>query len=312
MASQTPNAHAALFDAVYADPHDDAPRVHLARVLSDAGDPRGAFLAGQLAAARGARRPKDQDKRERALLKAHAEAWLGPFAPLVRKADAVFERGFPSVLWFKTVVTPGQIAAFDAILAAPEWATVRKAESLLRLSAAMRTLEDAGLSIEAVREAVRAGLHEVVPLTALRVVNLGVATREDLQALLAFPRLRTLYTPYHGDLGFADLLDARWPALEVLGTGALVRDFPLWLERRGDSALRTVCFGHPELQLRLNGRHAHLSHLRNLLDGERPQLLATLFASGVERVTADAPSAPLVAEVARAHGLDVEVVEEPV
>jgi hypothetical protein len=79
-----------------------------------------------------------------------------------------------------------------------------------------------------------------------------------------------------------------------------------------DSDLRTVCFWHEEFLLRLDGRNAHLSHVRKLLDGELPQLLATLFASGVERVTADARSAPLVAGVAREYGLDFEVVDEPV
>lgn len=309
-ASPTPSAHAALFDAVYAVPHSDAPREQLAHALRDAGDPRGEFIALQLARARGETLSKEQDKRERALLKAHGEAWLGLFAPLVRKPDCLFERGFPSVLWFKTVTTAAQIAAFEAILAAPEWATVRKTESLLKLSGTMRSLEDAGLSIDALREAVHARLHEVVPLTRLRVVNLGVATREDLEVVRSFRRLQVLHTPYRGDVGFADLLDAPWPALEALGTGEFLRDFPLWLERRGTSRLRTVCFGHPEFQLRLDGRRAHVSHVRQLLDGDLPKFLAMVLAAGVDHVTADPKSASVLAPLVRSHGVEVVAVEE--
>lgn len=305
-----PAAHAALFDAVYADPRSDAPRERLGRALRDEGDPRGEFIELQLMKARGDARTKAQDKQEKALLKAHAEAWLGPFAPLVRRADCAFERGFPSFLWFKTLTTRAQIEAFERILAEPPWATVRRTESLPMLSSSMRSLEDAGLTVDALRDAVRAGLHEVVPLTTLQVVHLGLATHDDLAVVRSFPTLRSLRTPTRGELGFADLLDASWPALEAVGTGEFVQDFPCWLERRGALKLRTAFFTHPEFQLRLDGRRAHVSHARSLLDGELPTLLARMFESGVDTATADTKSAPLVAPVAARHGLAVAIVDE--
>jgi hypothetical protein len=304
-------AVAALVADVYADPAADAPRARLAQALTAAGDPRGAFITLQLAKARGAALTKAQEKEERALLKSHGDAWLGPFAPFVRRPDCVFERGFPSFLWCKTVTTQKQIDAFDALLAEDAWATVTRTESLLKLSGKMRSLKDTGVSIEALRDAVAARLHEVVPLRRLRVTNLGLATRTDLDVVRAFPRLQALWTSWHGEVGFADLLDASWPALEALGTGDFVRDFPLWLARRGTSRLRTVSFGHPEFQLRLTGAHAHVSSARPLIDGALPALLATVFASGVDQVTADARSAPLVAPAAQPFGLEVVVRDEP-
>ncbi len=77
---------AALFAAVYADPDDDGVRQVLADALQEKGDPRGEFIALQMAG----------DARAKRLLKANQQAWLGPLAPVL-SAQVEFRRGFPAV-----------------------------------------------------------------------------------------------------------------------------------------------------------------------------------------------------------------------
>lgn len=83
-------AIARLFAEVYADPFGDGPRVVLADALQELGDPRGELIALQLARARTGKRTR----RESALIKQHARAWLGPIGPAVPNRDLKFERGF--------------------------------------------------------------------------------------------------------------------------------------------------------------------------------------------------------------------------
>lgn len=83
-----------LLQAVYADPTRDAPRDVLADALLEAGDPRGEFLALQLAEARGRALSRDEKRREKQLLAAHAEDWLGPLSGWTPKGERVFLRGF--------------------------------------------------------------------------------------------------------------------------------------------------------------------------------------------------------------------------
>src|SRR5262245_11304094 len=87
---------AALLAAVYADPHDDAPRLVYADWLDENGDPeRAEFIRVQIALANA----RDDDprrpalaKREKQLLKAHGKVWRGSGDPWLRGAG--FERGF--------------------------------------------------------------------------------------------------------------------------------------------------------------------------------------------------------------------------
>lgn len=81
----------ALFAEVYARPEDDAPRLVLADHLLELGDPRGEFLALQLA--KGKPTPSARRK-EKALLEKHRVAWLGPLAEVVNPYHHVFRRGF--------------------------------------------------------------------------------------------------------------------------------------------------------------------------------------------------------------------------
>lgn len=79
---------AALFDAVYAAPEDDAPRLVLADLLTQKGDPRGELISLQC----GAR----DEKRERELIKTHGKKWLAHFGPSLG-AEVEWRRGFPAV-----------------------------------------------------------------------------------------------------------------------------------------------------------------------------------------------------------------------
>lgn len=105
------------FAAVYAAPADDAPRHVLADALLEAGDPRGELLALQLMAS-----PTAADrKREKALLAAHAKAWLAPFGRTLG-ADVVFRRGFPA----EGLVKLRDQGDADRYGALPEWATFER------------------------------------------------------------------------------------------------------------------------------------------------------------------------------------------
>lgn len=75
-----------LLAAIYANPADDAPRHVLADLLQEKNDPRGEFIALQLAG---------DEKGAARLLKANAKQWVGALAPVLG-ADVVFRRGFPA------------------------------------------------------------------------------------------------------------------------------------------------------------------------------------------------------------------------
>ncbi len=103
-----------LFAAVYANPEDDRPRMVLADLLQELGDPRGELIALQLASA------GKRSKREKELLEAHAHDWLGPIAPLVHRTGLDYERGFVA----RCSVRGETARHASALLGLPEWRTV--------------------------------------------------------------------------------------------------------------------------------------------------------------------------------------------
>ncbi len=107
---------AELFAQVAARPDDDAPRLVLADALLEQGDPRGEFIASQLRATRTAA----ELAREKALLKKHEKAWLGPVAETTIAPSRVWRRGFLDECYFKSN------GRFDSPSTGhPAWATVR-------------------------------------------------------------------------------------------------------------------------------------------------------------------------------------------
>ena len=100
-----------LLAAVHADPFDLAARAVYADALQDAGDPRGEFIALQLAG--------KATQREKTLLKDHRKRWLGPLAKLVSNSSTRFENGF-----LRTVAITSQQPLAPNQLAHPELATI--------------------------------------------------------------------------------------------------------------------------------------------------------------------------------------------
>jgi uncharacterized protein (TIGR02996 family) len=100
-----------LFAAVYAEPDSDEPRVVLADHLMDEGDPRGEFIAKQLAG---------DDAGAEALLAAHGRTWLDTLGPFTRRVQ--FRRGFAARLELGSL-TPGGFDV-DGLAGDPALATI--------------------------------------------------------------------------------------------------------------------------------------------------------------------------------------------
>ena len=153
-----PVALASLYAPIWADPRDLTRRQVLADLLLERGDPRGEFISLQLANA--------SPKRQKQLLNAHRDEWLGKLAGIVdlQEEPPVFEAGFVTELTVKGVRKGQFLLASDA----PEWATVRRVRGGLQaFSKAMVALEDTGLvRLDALRGLVR----EALPLKLRSVV----------------------------------------------------------------------------------------------------------------------------------------------
>ncbi|MCB9674716.1 MAG: TIGR02996 domain-containing protein [Alphaproteobacteria bacterium] len=81
-----------LYAAVYASPHDDAPRRVLADWLIEQGDPVGEYIALSLEADL----PPEAERRRRSLERTHHDALCEPLGPVLLASDRTFERGFLS------------------------------------------------------------------------------------------------------------------------------------------------------------------------------------------------------------------------
>lgn len=203
------------FTAVFENPSDDAPRSVLADALLEVGDPRGEFLQLQLMP----RRAPADEKKMKALLKAHGKQWLAPFGAMLG-VDVTWRRGFPAEGFVKF---RNQTDA-DRFGALAEWATFERLEW-----ANPRTAEHAraaGFIGPAFRHLLHAeGVH-VEHLTrsktkfALRSVQGMVGGTAGLRALRdsgAVPQLEALR---FSDSGFVpEWVDAcaEWPTLHELG-----------------------------------------------------------------------------------------------
>ena len=110
---------AALLEAVYESPHDDAARSVYADALLERADPRGELIALQLASH--ARLPTDaEDKRISELLREHARKWSAPLDSVVNPSTIRFARGFLDSCVVKQ--RAGKLAGH------PVWSTVRELE----------------------------------------------------------------------------------------------------------------------------------------------------------------------------------------
>jgi uncharacterized protein (TIGR02996 family) len=122
--------------AVLANPEDLAAHAALADYLLEQGDTQGELIRVQLALEDETRKPAERKKlkdQEKALLKAHGQAWLGPFADAVfakKKKDdwrhepprATFVRGLLARVEFPRL----RVSEARAFVASPASATVRE------------------------------------------------------------------------------------------------------------------------------------------------------------------------------------------
>jgi uncharacterized protein (TIGR02996 family) len=93
-----------LFAAVYGEPDSDDPRIVLADYLMGEGDPRGQFIAKQLAG--------DEEAAEQLLAK-HGPEWLGSLRPFTNRVQ--FRRGFPTRLELVGDIDLAALAADPAL-----------------------------------------------------------------------------------------------------------------------------------------------------------------------------------------------------
>jgi len=107
-----------LLRAVYAAPHDDAPRLVYADLLSARDDPRGEFIVLECEKAHGTLNPT-QRRRHDALLRKYGTLWKGRLARAVATAGLEYERGFPVA---GALTEPVFV---EQVLDADEWRTFR-------------------------------------------------------------------------------------------------------------------------------------------------------------------------------------------
>lgn len=207
-APPAPQAPSTSLDAIYAAPHDLGLRAALADRLQEEGDPRGTFIALQLA-----RDPQTLGQ-QRALLRAHRSAWLGEDLDAVLSNVELADGFLHAATMKKRPVddqTPAR-AALDHRLSTLAVLRVGNGygHHLLQLltSPHLRTLH----TTEANKRHVLDAMTQREPLS-IETLHLGFPIRDDdrvrLAALRDWPRLRRVHLPLNRGR-FA----AGWAALE--------------------------------------------------------------------------------------------------
>jgi uncharacterized protein (TIGR02996 family) len=199
---QTTRSAEALLADVYANPEDDAPRMVLADLLMERGDPRGEFIALQIERARTGAEPS---ARELQLQKKHGKQWLGALAPVLSwgkgYAKTTFRRGF--VAKADIILSVGK--KLDPIKRDLAWTTVEELDGPswpfdLLWTAPLRALRriDRGLSAEDLARIAKRPLHGV------RSIRFDVASGIDAVALrAAFPKIERLVVHHQPEQALA-------------------------------------------------------------------------------------------------------------
>ena len=221
----------ALLADIYANPADDAPRLVLADLLLERGDPRGELITLQL------ERKGEPTERERQLLKKHGKAWMGALAPVLSwgrgYAHTEFRRGF--VAKADIILSVGK--KLDPIRNDPAWATV---EELLG-SWDWDLLAQAPLN--ALRTIERPVPPEMVsrlsyqPLPAVTTIRIGDPEAIDPAMLhAAFPALHTVKVWHRADASkkLAALGELEVPCISITDNWSddfetATRDFEVYL-----------------------------------------------------------------------------------
>jgi uncharacterized protein (TIGR02996 family) len=168
-----------LLAAIYAAPHDDAPRLVLADLLVEQQDPRGELIALQL----GAQTPKSV-ARQRELVRAAGNAWFDGL-DADGAIDIELARGFPVRAKTRT-----------ATFAAPAWATIERLE--IDVMASQFALRDVPLlrALRALRWVPSAALARVELPAPEQLDELGMFDLETMGATTPLaPRVLVVRDP---------------------------------------------------------------------------------------------------------------------
>ncbi len=168
-----------LFAAVYAQPHDDAPRLVLADALQETGDPRGKLIAYQLL-------PKRVRAHERKLIAEHGPGLLGELADCLKKVK--FERGFPIAA---TIALDAALPHADALA----WATLRELRciSYVDPSPLLNRAPLTSLKRLVARRGTFATLERTLAIDELVIDRIDSSAIAELAKCSLFPKLRSLH-----------------------------------------------------------------------------------------------------------------------
>jgi uncharacterized protein (TIGR02996 family) len=188
-----------LLQQVYAEPESDEPRLVLVDFLTERGDPRGEFIALQLAHAQGQSSPESRAQ-EQALLKEYGLAWAAE-VPGMKPRYVTFRRGFPSI------VSIYMANEQEDPVADPAWSTVEM------LGFGLFTISSATIE-KFLKHPHCRQLKGLLGLKALTVsgvyphiTTLGVQDIRHLPALAAFPSVNEFLIGFDAggtSLGWAD------------------------------------------------------------------------------------------------------------
>jgi uncharacterized protein (TIGR02996 family) len=255
-------AEADLLAAVLAAPADDAPRLVLADVLVERGDPHGELIQLQIKRARG-EGGRPELRREKELIKAHRQAILGPIAPCV--TGEVIERGF--LARCATNIS----AAHEELIAHRLWATVESLEtsdSRLVAQPHVRPRELVLVGVGCARDVLGGELvRSSVTSLGLRVFVAHAAETLALVTPKVFPNLRRL--------GLIRFEGRRGPGVASVMSGALAprleelfvrsdEDVSLELEAWRETAQRVrVRFELPWVEATFDGETLRVERFRS-------------------------------------------------
>lgn len=202
----------ALLEEVYASPDDDAPRLVLADLLLERGDPRGELITLQIEG--------NDPEREKMLLKKHGKQWLGPLIAAVSwgrgYSGTRFRRGFVAVA--DIMFSVGKKLA--PIRSDPAWSTVEELDGMwdveLLLHAPLTALRVVSRPIDGA--AIARLATRPVPLARVHEIYLDTGEGIDVGALrAAFPNLTRIATrrPRSAPVDLADLAPLGVEAIRV-------------------------------------------------------------------------------------------------
>lgn len=226
-ASHDTSRSAALLAAVYAQPDAMDRRAVYADYLNEVGDPRGEFIALQLA---NADKPR-MSPRESQLLRRHLGEWIAPIEELLDERP-VFRGGFMARCRTK------KGAELEALIGHPVWSTAEHLETeepRLITHPSMVCLRSLGLTFTTLRQLCEAGapLPKIEALT-VRLSGCPPKLHAMVTSSAILPSLRAL-TMIHKTIGGGQ--DWRWldgaRLLEKVGDITVVTDH----ERHGPATL---------------------------------------------------------------------------